>query len=659
MNRRRFRVTHVYRDPEGSPLDQTVTTTSPASGGNWQVQSVAEFSDEGGEAVVEPGTAREEPIKYAGIDEENDLLLGVLRGASPKNHSRGTFVQVELEEVVEKLADGYFDDDTEPATGVPIPPELWGYFPKGARSTGEEEVVWVGEISEDDDQEYVISAPVGRVPNFDEDQELLPPDVFEPVPPVDEIPVSGNSPSPVTNLVVTASITSLLQQPVWALAISFSHTGLKMNGQPVNGLHFSIEVLEGTTVKHKWTTLSSPTSVNVEGNKTYTVRVRALDIAEQSSTAVTSSPVTTTDTTSAPAAPTGLLFTGGANGGGNGMVFVGWNPNTEVNHHHYEVHASTSAGFTPSENTRILDANTTSAAIIKAWNGSAKTSFGYGTVIYIQIIAVTTSAKKSPPSSEVSGSAQQIQSDDVADLQSVNFVSGTSGWKISKNGNAEFLNGVFRGTVVAGSFLSGTFIAMSSSGNGTVVIDGSNNQIRLGSPASVILSGVNQGRIEVGSGPNVVIDGSGGGSITIVGGSISAASISGGTLSGTTISGGSLTIGSGPYVIIETSGSTGRIRFQDSSTHLIYESGNALVIQDGSSFNVVYFRPDKVEFQKLLDLNSWGIQEAGIIDGAYYIEQLPSGAPAAPSSGHRFWHDTGAMKVKFGNGTVKTIATNA
>jgi hypothetical protein len=47
-------------------------------------------------------------------------------------------------------------------------------------------------------------------------------------------------------------------------------------------------------------------------------------------------------------------------------------------------------------------------------------------------------------------------------MQSPNFVSGSTGWQVTKDGDAEFNNGVFRGTVTGGVFEGTDFIINSS-----------------------------------------------------------------------------------------------------------------------------------------------------------------------------------------------------
>lgn len=53
-------------------------------------------------------------------------------------------------------------------------------------------------------------------------------------------------------------------------------------------------------------------------------------------------------------------------------------------------------------------------------------------------------------------------------IQSQNYVAGVSGWRISKNGNAEFNNGTFRGSIEVGS-LTGQHFIVNNSVTGDVI----------------------------------------------------------------------------------------------------------------------------------------------------------------------------------------------
>jgi hypothetical protein len=177
-----FTITRVYIETAGSVLDQAVTAGSPAAGGRVKVEAITDYDDDGGvgrfyrpELYDETSSATYEEFLYSGIDEDTEELTGVTR-PNPVTWSAGiTFVQEGSEATVEKVADGYFDDEEVPAIGIPIPAHLYPYFPVGPRAQGFEETVWVGQISPDDDQVFVLNAPVGAVPSFDDDREVLPP----------------------------------------------------------------------------------------------------------------------------------------------------------------------------------------------------------------------------------------------------------------------------------------------------------------------------------------------------------------------------------------------------------------------------------------------------------------------------------------------------
>lgn len=63
-------------------------------------------------------------------------------------------------------------------------------------------------------------------------------------------------------------------------------------------------------------------------------------------------------------------------------------------------------------------------------------------------------------------------------IQSVNFVAGVSGWRISKDGNAEFNNGTFRGSIEVGP-IPGQHFIVNNPGTGDVidVYDSSNRLV--------------------------------------------------------------------------------------------------------------------------------------------------------------------------------------
>jgi hypothetical protein len=93
-------------------------------------------------------------------------------------------------------------------------------------------------------------------------------------------------------------------------------------------------------------------------------------------------------------------------------------------------------------------------------------------------------------SSQVIGSGDMAYNANLVDgyMQSSNFVSGSAGWQINSNGDAEFESGYFRGDISAATGTFGGTIPFSgistgtnevalNVGNGNVKIDGANKRI--------------------------------------------------------------------------------------------------------------------------------------------------------------------------------------
>ncbi len=164
-------VTRVYKHVNCSPLAQSLTT-SLDDGARLKLESVVDFDLDGGQGVFEPNTARAEAFLYSSVDETTDELVGVTRPNTKYAHASGTFVQEGLEATVEKLADGYLDDEQVPAVGIPVPASLYPLLKVGARDDETAETIWISTNEEED--LFVSEGPVGAVPVFDEDLEVLP-----------------------------------------------------------------------------------------------------------------------------------------------------------------------------------------------------------------------------------------------------------------------------------------------------------------------------------------------------------------------------------------------------------------------------------------------------------------------------------------------------
>ena len=168
----RLTVLSVRKLVQGSPLNQSVSTVTPNDGGRLKVEAVTDFEPDGGEAVFEPGTARQEPFGYSGIDEATDELTGVVRPNTKYTHASGTFVQEGAEATIEKWADGRVDDEDEIGF-FPVPPRLYPFLRVGAYDEDTAPTIPIT-YNEDDDYLYVSDGPLGEIPTYDEDLEVLP-----------------------------------------------------------------------------------------------------------------------------------------------------------------------------------------------------------------------------------------------------------------------------------------------------------------------------------------------------------------------------------------------------------------------------------------------------------------------------------------------------
>lgn len=151
-------IKRVYRRDQGSNLEEALTI-SWTDGDNLEVETVVDFSPDGGSAVFEPGTVRAETFEYGGIDEDLNELTGVIRPNTRYAHKIGTFVQEGSEPTTEMLVDGYMEDEEEPVVGLGVPAHLEFLFAVGARDQETMETVTVRFADEED--LVVASGPIG------------------------------------------------------------------------------------------------------------------------------------------------------------------------------------------------------------------------------------------------------------------------------------------------------------------------------------------------------------------------------------------------------------------------------------------------------------------------------------------------------------------
>lgn len=76
----------------GSTLTHDVSPTDPGEGGHLGLEDTSAFAPDGGEAILQPGTASEERFTYSGTDGTH--LLGVSR-PNPMSHPQGAIVEVQ------------------------------------------------------------------------------------------------------------------------------------------------------------------------------------------------------------------------------------------------------------------------------------------------------------------------------------------------------------------------------------------------------------------------------------------------------------------------------------------------------------------------------------------------------------------------------------
>lgn len=155
------------------------------------------------------------------------------------------------------------------------------------------------------------------------------------------------------------------------------------------------------------------------GELAYTldISVQARDQSGNFSTAVTANAVQ--DTPPVPSTPiVGNL---------NGLITVKWDGNTAtgtrnpISVEHVEIHASTTSNFTPSESTEVGRFN----GVFPTPQTTTITGFAYGATVYVRLVAVNRTGRKSNPSAQASGVPTRISGLDIQDgqigVQQINF----------------------------------------------------------------------------------------------------------------------------------------------------------------------------------------------------------------------------------------------
>jgi hypothetical protein len=78
--------------PPGGELVEEVLAHEVGENAQVRLDDTADFSASGGEAILEPGTSKEEAFSYERVDPETDRLIGLTR-PEPAQHAAGAFVE--------------------------------------------------------------------------------------------------------------------------------------------------------------------------------------------------------------------------------------------------------------------------------------------------------------------------------------------------------------------------------------------------------------------------------------------------------------------------------------------------------------------------------------------------------------------------------------
>lgn len=173
--------------------------------------------------------------------------------------------------------------------------------------------------------------------------------------------------------------------------------------------YYVIRIRKGSETVYQEYAVSIPTSGGpsykfspLVVNASYSVSVRAIDDSGNGSAYSAEVTIASAGDTTAPAVPTGLA----AAAAGIKQIRVTWTANTEADLAGYELHASTTSGFTPSDSTKI--------AFV-----SDATSFTYDTpaytTYYFKLRAKDQNGNFSGYTAQVSATSSQVVTVDITD----------------------------------------------------------------------------------------------------------------------------------------------------------------------------------------------------------------------------------------------------
>lgn len=310
----------------------------------------------------------------------------------------------------------------------------------------------------------------------------------------------------------------------------------------------------------------------------------------------------------------------------------------------YEVHGSTTTGFTPDETTLITQAGGTAAQVAKI----AGSTIDFNTIYYFKVIAKDADGLGAS-SAEVSGTSRQVEGEEVESIsagkittgslasavitmgpggviESDNYVAGTSGYQLSEAGLI-----IHDGTVSASAISAGTI-------SGTTINVGAGGVINVDSTAEIKSNNYSAGSTGWRLGST---------GLEINDGSMSASNITGGYLSAGIIyvsSGGGIYDANGYWSITPSS-----INIQNGSI-------NAAAITSGTLRSNTYSVDENGNTNSSYWAWSFDKQGDAVLGNAYVRGRLVVGSGAIQSSyyypGSSGWSIDDNGLVYFNNATI-------
>ena len=202
---------------------------------------------------------------------------------------------------------------------------------------------------------------------------------------------------------------------------------------------------------------SRETNVLISGldiTSNYDFRVQAENLLGVTSTGTTLSNQALNGDTTAPSAPTGGAATGGIQ-----TITAEWTNPNDIDFKHVEVFVNTSDSI-PASPTAVVDGEEyvvtgLSGAVtryfwLKAVDFSGNKSAATASFNATSVVATTTDIGAGAVTTTEIGDDAVTVTKLANVLQSTNYVSGSAGWEINTDGDVEFSDGTFRGTLVVG-----------------------------------------------------------------------------------------------------------------------------------------------------------------------------------------------------------------